>query len=255
MSFAVVAAVGSAVVGGAIASKGAKKAANTQADAAREGAELQNQGTMAGIEENRRQFDVVRELLAPYIQSGNRGTGAYEALVGLGGAPAQQEAINGILTGPQFGTLTRQGEEAILQNASATGGLRGGNTQAALADFRSGLLSTLIDRQLGRYLPLMQGGQASAAGVGSAAMAMGGQNAGMMVNAGNQGAIAANQAGAARAGGQLAGANALTNAIGGVGGILVANWPGAGTGGTPFGGTYAAPMANPVGPSTVGMSF
>lgn len=219
-----------AVAGGAIASRGARRAADTQAEAARQGQEL-------GIAENARQFDLVREILAPYVQAGQRGMGAYEGLVGLSGAPAQQEAINAILGGPQFGTLARQGEEAILQNAAATGGLRGGNTQAALADFRSNLLSSLIDRQLGRYLPIIQSGQASAAGTGSAALSTGASNV-ALINGG------INQAGAARAGGQLAGANAIAQAIGGIGGMVAANWPGS----TPI-------TANPVGSSTVGMSF
>ena len=224
-----------AVAGGAIVAGGANRAASTQANAARDGAQM-------GVAENARQFDIVQQLLAPYIQAGNRGTGAYEGLLGLAGPQAQQQALDAIQNGPQFGTLARQGEQAILQNASATGGLRSGNTQTALAGFRSNLFGSLIDKQLAQYLPLMQGGQASAAGVGQAATSMGQQNAGMIAGA-------ANQAGAAEAGGQLAGARALSQTIGGVGGIVAANWPGA----QPSAGYV--PGSTPYGASTVGMSF
>jgi hypothetical protein len=43
--------------------------------------------------------------------------------------------------------LVSQGEEALLQNAAATGGLRGGNLQGALAQFRPQMLSNLITQQ------------------------------------------------------------------------------------------------------------
>lgn len=198
-----------AVAGAAISARGAKKAAETQANAASQGAEL-------AVEENRRQFDVVRELLQPYVDAGRRGLSGYESLAGLMGADAQRGAIDGVMVGPEFNYLTKQGEDAILANASATGGLRMGNTQTALADWRQGVLSSLIERQVGRYGNLATMGQNSAAGVGTAAMNMGNQNAALINGA-------ANQAGAAQAGGQLAGARALTGAIGTIGGIATAN--------------------------------
>ncbi|WP_449405980.1 hypothetical protein [Massilia phosphatilytica] len=36
---------------------------------------------------------------------------------------------------PRFQALQQQGNDAILANASATGGLRGGNVQGALGQF------------------------------------------------------------------------------------------------------------------------
>lgn len=72
---------------------------------------------------------------------------AQQALAGLLGPEAQQAAIAQLESSPQFQSMLAQGEQAILQNASATGGLRGGNVQAALAQFRPSLLSNIIQQQ------------------------------------------------------------------------------------------------------------
>lgn len=195
MSWVAAAVVGSAVVGGAVASKSAKTAANAQTAAAD-----------AGVSEQRRQFDRVQELLSPYVDAGEQGLMGQMNLAGLGGAEAQQAAIDQIMQGPEFQNLTQQGEEAILQNASATGGLRGGNTQAALAQFRPSVLSGLINQQYGRLGGLAGMGQASAAGVGAAGMQTGQNVAGLM-----------QQSGAAQAGGAMAQGQAWGNVLGQVG--------------------------------------
>ncbi len=90
----------------------------------------------------------IRDLLNPYITGGQQGLSGLVALMGLNGAQAQTDAIGGIKTGGQFTELARQQEEALLANASATGGLRGGRTQDALASSRVNLLQGLIDKQL-----------------------------------------------------------------------------------------------------------
>lgn len=198
MPWAAAAAIGGAVIGGAATSKAAKTAANAQTKSA-----------AMGTAENRRQFDRVQSLLSPYVNAGRGGLMRYEQLSGIDGNAAQRNAIGSIQRSAEFNSLTQQGEDAILQNASATGGLRGGNTQRGLAEFRSNLLTSLIERQLGRFGGIAQMGQNSAAGVGSAAMSMGQANAGLM-----------QQAGAAQAGAAVAGGNAIAGAAGSIGGIL-----------------------------------
>lgn len=195
MSWVAAAVVGSAVVGGAMQSKSAKRASSAQERAAQ-----------GGIDEQRRQFDRVQELLAPFVDAGEQGLMGQMNLAGLGGAEAQQAAIDQIMQGPEFQNLTQQGEEAILQNASATGGLRGGNTQAALAQFRPSVLSGLINQQYGRLGGLAGMGQASAAGVGAAGMQTGQNVANLM-----------QQQGAATAGGAMAQGNIWGNTFGQIG--------------------------------------
>jgi hypothetical protein len=122
----------------------------------------------AAIEEQRRQFDAMQSLLNPYVEAGTGALNQQQALTGLLGPEAQQEAIAGIQSSPEFAAITQQGENAILQSAAATGGLRGGNTQGALAQFRPQVLSGLINQRFGQLGGLSAQGQASAAGVGAA---------------------------------------------------------------------------------------
>jgi hypothetical protein len=222
---AVVASTAAAGVGSAIsgskASSAAKSAAATQAASQSE-----------AIGEQRRQFDTIRELLSPYIEAGRpdltqpyigAGPGALQAmqgLAGLRGAGEQQAAINQIQQSAQFQELARQGEQGILQNAAATGGLRGGNVQAALSQFRPALLNQLIESQYGKLAGLtslgstsaenlLRLGQASATGTAAAGQ-QSAQNIGnLMVGQGQ-----------ARAGGITGAANAFAQGVGGVTGAI-----------------------------------
>lgn len=121
----------------------------------------------------------------------------------------QARAVAQIEGQPMFQALARQGEDAILQSASATGGLRGGNTQGALARFRPELLNQFINQQYARLAGITEMGQNAAAGVGSAGLATG-ANIGNILS--NRGVATAAGAGAQ---GQIWG-----NAIGGLGGLL-----------------------------------
>ena len=178
---------GTQIAGGAMSSNAAGKAAGQQAAA-----------SQAGIDETRRQFDAMQKLLEPYTQAGVPALQGQQNLLGLGGADVQGQAIQQLQSSPMFQQLTKQGEDAILQNASATGGLRGGNTQAALAQFRPNMLSSIIDQQYNRLGGLANMGQNSAAMTGQAGMSAAGSISGLL-----------EQQGAARAGGTLGKANAF----------------------------------------------
>ena len=159
-----------------------------QADAAESAASTQAGAAQAGIEEQRRQFDAVQKLLAPYVSAGQPALEAQQAFLGLRGPEEERAAIERIRGGETFQALARQGEEALLQRASATGGLRGGNIQGALAQFRPALLSNLIEQQYGRLGGMTSLGQQSAAGVGTAGMSTGTNVANLL---GQQGAALA----------------------------------------------------------------
>ena len=144
--------VGGAVIGGVATSYSAKKSASAQEAAGEKAAQV-----------SKKQFNKTVALLKPYTEAGYGSLEAQQDLLGLNGPEAQESAISAIEQGPQYSSLIEQGEEAILQNASATGGLRGGNTQEALARFRPQLLSQLIDQQYSRLAPITALGQASGA--------------------------------------------------------------------------------------------
>ena len=171
-----------------------------QSNAARDAAGIQSGAAQAGIEEQRRQFDAMRELLKPYTEAGVPALQQQQAFLGLQGPEAERAAIERIRSGETFQALARQGEESLFQNASATGGLRGGNIQGALAQFRPQMLAGLIDQQYSRLGGMTALGQQSAAGVGNAGLQTGENVSNLMA-----------QAAAAQAGGQLGSAKAYGN--------------------------------------------
>ena len=200
--------VGASVVGGALSSRAQRKSANAAANAQIEASEM-------GVEEQRRQFDAVQKLLKPYADAGLSGLTGQQDLLGINGTAAQQTAINNINNSSEMQTYLQQGENAILQNASANGSLRGGNTQAALAQFRPQLLNQLINQRYQNYAGLTSLGQNAAAGTGNAGM----QTASNISNLYQQSGAA--QAGAALAKGQASADmwNGVSQAIGQISGM------------------------------------
>lgn len=210
-----VAAVAAATVVAGVYS--ANKAASAQKKAANQASQAQTESSQAAIDEQRRQFDAIQELMKPYVNAGTGALSSQQDLLGLNGADKQQAAINSINNSPAMQTYLQQGENAILQNASATGGLRGGNTQSALSQFRPQLLNQLINQQYQNLGGLTSIGQNAAAGVGNAGM----QSASNIGNLMQQ--IGAAQAGNAMAQGQASASQwaGIGNMIGQLGGAYV----------------------------------
>ena len=191
---------------------GAKQAS----EAAERGSATQAAAAQAGIDEQRRQFDKLVELMSPYVtagtgaltrlspfeEAGARSFEQQQALLGLRGPEEERAAIERLSGGETFKSLAQQGEEALLQRASATGGLRGGNIQGALSQFRPQLLNQLITQQydrlgglsatgLGVTSDILSRGQASSAGQASSGMASASNVANLLANRGQ--AIAGGQ--------------------------------------------------------------
>jgi hypothetical protein len=157
-------------VTGLVVGGGALLGARSQSKAASRAASAQAEASDQAIAEQRYQFDVLQELLKPYVEAGPPALQQQQAFLGLRGAPEQEAAISALEQSPLFQSAVRQGEEALLQQASATGGLRGGNIQATLAQFRPAMLQEQIAQQYQNLAGLTTLGQQSAAGQGSAGM-------------------------------------------------------------------------------------
>ena len=186
-----VSSIGSAAIG----SSAAKKAGQAQEGAA-----------TAAIAEQRAAREELRKLLEPYTGAGVPALQAQMAALGLRGPEEQAQFVQQQEQSPIFQALARQGEESILQRASATGGLRGGNVQGALAQFRPSLLNQFLEQQYGRLGGMTQLGQQSAAGVGASGME----------SASNIGKLLTS-AGQAQAGAALGSAQAWGGALGNIG--------------------------------------
>ena len=213
-AYTAAAIVGGSVISGYMASEGAQNAADTQAAASDRAAQLQYQ-----------QFQETQKTLAPFVQAGQNAIGGFSPyiqggqnayaqlsnLAGLNGVNAQNQAINAIQSSPTFLAQIQQGENAMRQNAAATGGLRGGNFQNALMQYRPTLLANNIANQMSTLgglassgltasQNLLQQGQNAAANTGTASM-------NTAANIGNL----MGQSASAQANAQIAAANAYGN--------------------------------------------
>lgn len=277
------AVLGSSLITGLLGANAQKEAANkaaaAQAEANRQALAAQQQNFNQGLafqtnQQNQGnalaqlQQQRLQSIFGPLLGAGNTAIGglgsfgqgglqAFQQQLGLSGAlgaDAQQQAISGIENSPLFNALAKQGETGILSAASATGGLRGGNVQQALAQNRQQLLGQQVQQQfqnlgglagLGsqNFGALGQLGQSGASGLAQgglgilgAQLGLGGQIAGNVAQLGGantqaitgllgqQGQIQANNAlaqGAATAGlfNGLNGAVRLGTLLGGFGGI------------------------------------
>lgn len=186
----------SSIFAGNAAKKGADKAAQLQYDAA-----------MRGIDESRRQYDTTRTDFMPWLDAGRGALGQQGNLLGLNGGGVQADAIEALRNSPWYQSMFRNGQETLLANASASGGLRGGNLQGASMDFGADLLASAIDRQLAQLGGLsgqgmqatgnvanfgqantqniIQGLNAGASAQAGAALTRGGINAGIWNNIGS----------------------------------------------------------------------
>lgn len=90
----------------------------------------------------------VRQDYLPYTQTGAKAITGYGDLIGLNGNDAAQVGIDALKNGALYNSLYNNGQEALLQNAAATGGLRGGNTQRASLDFGADVLANVYQNQL-----------------------------------------------------------------------------------------------------------
>lgn len=159
---------------------------------AKQAGKYQTQAANAGVAETRAAREELRTLLQPFVAAGGPALQQQMAALGLSGPEAQQEYVSAQERSPIFQALAQQGEQAMLQQASATGGLRGGNLQGALAQFRPQLLNQFLEQQYNRLGGMTALGQQSAAGVGTSGMQAASSISDLLA-----------QAGAARAGSAL----------------------------------------------------
>lgn len=174
-------AAGSSILGGVLGGKGAEKAAKAAAQAQLQAAQL-------GINEESREFNTTQQNLQPWLQAGGQALGGQQDLLGLNGNGPQATSIADLQNSPLYQSLMRNGQNTILANGSATGGLRGGNMQNSLANFGADTLTSVIQQQLANLGGLSGTGQTTGTQLGQ----LGQNNANAISNLyGQQGAATA----------------------------------------------------------------
>lgn len=185
------------IIGGALSARATSQAARSQRKAAE-----------AGIGEQRRQFDITQEQFAPFQEAGVSALGQQQALLGLGSPEEQQAAFAAFSDTPGQQFLRGQQERALLRNASAIGGLGGGNVRSALQAQAFGRAQTDFSNQFNRLGALSGAGQQATTQLGQFRGGTAANVSGLL-----------GQAGAARASGILGRQQAIGQTIGNVAGL------------------------------------
>lgn len=216
MSGIATAVVAGAVISGIAASRSSKKAAAARAAAAKTGAAAQRESSQEAIAEQRRQFDITQEGLAPFREAGVGALQQQQALLGLLGEEQQQEAFAAFKESPGQKFLRERGQRSLLRGASAIGGLGGGNVRSALVQQGIGFAQQDFQNRFARLGQIAGQGQATALGMGQLGQATAGSISGLLSQQGLSAQQAALQAGQARSSGILGRNQAFQSALGGV---------------------------------------
>lgn len=181
-------------------------AAQAGKEAAAQELELQQQGMSENVEFQREALDYLKEQEELPSQIREGGLSGLGALFGVPGVEGQSKAdfVAGIESDPFYQQQLKAAEESLLRNASATGSLRSGQTQAGLATIAPQLQQNIYNQHLA--------GLEGLAGIGSGA----GQIAQQTSNIGNVINQGYNQLGATTSAGILGPAQAKQAGLGNV---------------------------------------
>lgn len=139
--------------------EGAKKAAG-------DAAFVQAKATERAQTEQQRQFDVTQENLRPFQEAGVSAIGQQQALLGLSGEDEQAQAFQAFNASPGQKFLRDRVQRNLVRNASAIGGLGGGNVRSALVEQGAGFAQQDFQNQFGRLGQLAGQGQAATTNLG-----------------------------------------------------------------------------------------
>ena len=162
-----VAAAGAGLLGGVGSAIDGNKQTKATTNATTQAVGQVNQGYQSAINAGNAQYNQTAGNLAPWLISGQLANAQQGNLVGLNGGAQQQAAIDALKASPMYSSLFNNGQNAILANASATGGLRGGNTQRSLYGLGNDTLAQLIQSQLGNLGGISALGANTATGLGA----------------------------------------------------------------------------------------
>lgn len=102
-----------------------------------------------------------------------------------GGASSQQSAIDALKQSPYYQSLYHNGEQSVLANAAATGGLRGGNAQRSLYNLGTDTLAQAFQQQFNNLGSITGLGENAAAGAGNNQVGAGAAAAGGILGSAN----------------------------------------------------------------------
>ncbi len=195
---------GAGIISGLIGANASTEAANTQSSSA-------NAATQAELG----MFNQTQANLQPWMQAGTQSLAQLQAALGMpgattpGGVARHGPAVPGVPAGtnltsilqntPGYQWTVGQGQQSILDQASALGGTNSGATLKALSDYTSNQANTTYEQYIQNLMSQSGAGQNAAANLGGFAASTGSQIGSNLIGSGN-----------AQAAGQIGTASALT---------------------------------------------
>jgi hypothetical protein len=135
--------------------------------AATEVGQVQALGAQAAIPLQLSAFEGAEQRLGGFEQVGQAALGSRAALAGLGGIEGQQAAFAQIAESPGQKFIRDRQQRALLRNASAIGGLGGGNIRTALQEQAAGFAAQDIGAQRQELAQLSGGGLSAGTTLGA----------------------------------------------------------------------------------------
>ena len=129
-------------------------------------ADLQAQAQQQRIGEARRQFEVTQASFAPFQEAGVGALQEQQALLGLSGREAEEAAFASFRDSPGQQFLKDRAQRNTVRNASAIGGLGGGNVRSALVQQGVGFAQQDFQNRFGRLEQIAGQGLAATSNVG-----------------------------------------------------------------------------------------
>ncbi len=114
----------------------------------------------------RNQYDRAQTQMRPWLEAGGSALAAQSNIMGLSGVDAQQQAYDDYSMSPGQQFLRDRGEKAMVRNASAIGGLGGGNVRSDLQQQGIGFAAQDFGNYYNRLAGMSGTGQTSAGQMG-----------------------------------------------------------------------------------------
>lgn len=209
------------LAGNQLASKDIEKALADMSGFISQGSGALSQGANSSNAAVREMLDKGISYLDPYNKNGQSAQNLQAAYSGALGPEAQKAAFDSYMSSPNLKWLRDQGEESIMNQAAATGGVGGGDVLKELQKFGTGLASQDFQNSFDRLGTLSNQGINAAGTMGNLANSAGGQISSNNMNAAQgqaqlagQGASGAVQLGSQKASNTMNTAGNLAQVLG-----------------------------------------
>jgi len=135
--------------------------------AATQAGQLGSQAALAGIPIQQESLASARQDISPFVGVGQAALGSRAALAGIGPLGAQQAAVQQISESPGQRFIRERSQRNLLRNASAIGGLGGGNIRSALVEQGAGFAIQDLENQRRELASLSGGGLQAGTALGT----------------------------------------------------------------------------------------